>query len=304
MMSPANGPYNPYTPNTPSSSTSPNPPNVPNVPNTPHNPYAAYPAYPGYNSPWKSSEQAAANVEPAPTARAVRGFWSGRFGVILGTVMVVVTVAAIGLAALAPAQAMPPGATPPAGFTQVYDNGLSNDGSWGDAAGCSFTSQGLDVDGGSGGAVCVFQPSANSDLTSQGFWLQVTVAPAAMIQGSEVPLILIGQNEAILFDEQGAYVVYCANTSSPCAQGTATAWHTSQFVANAITISYDAGSTTLAIFANGQEVTSIPLAQGGQPALALGAGGDGEAIFTHVIFYSANPNARGLRRSGGASPGR
>lgn len=266
-----------------------NTPNIPNTSNTSYNPY----------NPWRSFEQAAANAEPAPDRRAARGFWSGRFGVILAVVTVVVTVAALALAVVAaPLRAAQAGAAPPAGFTQVYDAGPVDNGTWKGADSCVFTSQGLDVDGGIGGTACTFQPSADSDLTSAGFWIQATVAPAASVQADEVPVILVGRNEPILFDQQGSYLIECNDQSTsdstlPCAEGTTTAWHTNPYVANTVAVSYDAGSATLTVYANGQLVARVPLTQGNQPTLALGAGGDGEALFTHVSIYSGNGSAGG-----------
>lgn len=257
-----------------------------------------YPANSPFN-PWKSYTEATANAEPLPDVRAVRGFWSGRFGVILGTVTAVIVITAIALAVVAPLSASQVSATPPAGFTQVYDAGLSDDGTWTDTAPCTFTSQGLDVTGGTLGTACTFRPSTSGDVTSQGFWIQATVAPAASLQNNEVPVILVGKDEPVLIDSQGAYIIYCnndnTNANTPCATGTTTAWHTNEFVANTITVSYDAGAATLTVFVNDQVVTSAPFTQGSQPTLALGAGGDGEAIFTHVSIYSANASAHGAR---------
>ena len=255
-----------------------------------------YPTNNLYN-PWKSYEQAAANAEPAADARAVSGLWSGRFSIVFAAMTITVTVAAVVLAALAPALATRPGVTPPAGFTQVYDANLSDDGKWEHAAPCIFTARGLDVSGGADGAACVFQPSATNDLTSQGFWLQATVAPAASVAGAVEPVILIGDNEVIVFDQVGAYAILCADTSIPgaiivCAEGTTTAWHTNAFVGNTITVSYDAGASLLTLFANDQQVTSITLTMGSQASLALGAGAGGEALFTHATIYSASGNAR------------
>lgn len=249
------------------------------------------------NNPWKSYEQAAVNVEPAPDARAVGGPWSGRFGIIFAAVTITVTVAAVVLAALAPTLAARPGVTPPTGFAQVYDANLSDDGKWDNTSPCAFTSQGLDVTGGADGSACVFQPSANNDLTSQGFWLQATVAPAASIAGTVEPVILLDDNEAIFFEQQGAYAIFCADRSgsgniSICAEGTTTAWHTNGFVANTITVSYDAGASLLTLFANGQQVTSVTLTIGSKASLALGAGGGSEALFTHATIYTASGNAR------------
>ncbi|MGH2514935.1 MAG: hypothetical protein ACRDHP_04700 [Ktedonobacterales bacterium] len=256
--------------------------------NSPY-PYPTYPAYTPYNPRKSSEQQAAANAEPAPDPRAARGFWSSRFGVVLAAVAVGLTLVAIVLAAIAaPLNTSQAGATPPAGFAQVYDAGLSDDGKWANSSPCTFIAQGLDVTGGTGGIACAFKPSVNADLTSQGFWLRATIAPAASIQGTEVPVILIGENEPVLFDTQGAYILYCHNDSTPCASGTTSAWHTNGFVANTITVSYDAGSATLSVFANDQLVTSAPFTQGSQPVLALGAGGDAEALFTHVSIYSAS----------------
>jgi len=270
MMYPVQRPYTPYTPS---------------PANTSHNPYV-----------WSSAEQAAANIEPIPDARAARGFWSGRFGVMFGTVTALVTVVAIVLAVVvAPGQAAQVATTPPSGYTVVFNATPSDNDAWNSGNGCTFTSQGLDVTGGGDGAACLFRPSALSDLTSQGFWLQATIAPAADVQSTEVAVVLIGDSEPIFFDMLGAYVVDCQVGSALCETGTTTAWHTNGLIANTITISYDAGSATLTIYANGQLVTTAPMTQGAQPTLALGAGGDGDAVFTHASIYSANagPGAGG-----------
>lgn len=238
-------------------------------------------------NPWKSYEQAAANAEPAPEVGTTHGFWAGRFGAIFAAVVVAVTIVAIALAAVAPTLGVYPGNTPPAGFAQVYTASLSDDGKWVNTGPCAFTSQGLDVTGSTDGVACVFQPSTSGDLTSQGFWLQTTVAPSAFIRGNEEPLILIGDSQAILFSQQGSYAVYCQNSAVPCAAGLTTAWHTNAFVSNTITVSYDAGASTLTVFANAQQVVQVSFVVGGQATLALGAGSNGEALFTRVSIYAA-----------------
>jgi hypothetical protein len=177
----------------------------------------------------------------------------------------------------------------------VFNATPSDNGAWNSGNGCVFTPQGLDVTGEGDGAACLFRRSAQSDLTSQGFWLQATIAPAADVQGTEVSVVLIGDSEPIFFDMLGAYVVDCQVGSALCETGTTTAWHTNGLIANTITISYDAASATLTIYANGQLVTSAPMTQSVGPMLSLGAGGDGEALFTHASIYSASagPGAGG-----------
>lgn len=254
-----------------------------------------YPSNSPYN-PWRSYEQATANAEPTPEGRAVGGLWSGRFSIIFAVATIAVTVVAIALAALAPSLVARPDTTPPAGFTQVYDANLSDDGKWPNQSPCTLTSQGLDVAGGTDGTACLFRPSASADLTSQGFWFQATVAPAASVAGSMEPVILIGDTEAIFFEQQGAYAVVCADSSTGtarvCAEGTTTAWHTNAFVANTITVSYDAGASLLTLFANDQRVTSVTLTVGSQASLALGAGSDSEVLFTHATIFTGGGNAR------------
>jgi hypothetical protein len=239
-----------------------------------------------YN-PWRSYEQAAANAEPGPTSTPPRGLWPDRYAAVVGAVVLTLTVFALVLAVASPWLIARMRAAIPVGMAKVYDAAFANDGTWGLTSGCSITSSGLHVVGNSGDASCAYGPSDTSDLTSQGFWLQVTVAPAGQVAGSQVPEIAIGSDVQVSFDQQGEYTI-CTSTRSSCLSGATSAWHSDDYVPNTIGLQYSAATGMAAVFVNSEHVADVSATIGVQDGISLGAAQGGEALYTHVTFYSAS----------------
>lgn len=263
----------------------------PTYPNYPPNypPSPVYPAYHQYN-PWRSYEQAAANSEPAPQPKPARGLWTTRYGGLFAVVAVCVTAAALILAIIGPSVAQRV-AGPTSGLTRVFDGQLTNDGKWDNTDSCYFSSSGLDVSSSSEYAQCQYRPSANADLTSQGFWLQATVAPAASVSGQEIAVISAG-GASIELTQRGSFMV-CESSDLPCTLGTQSvsgdtvAWHTDSYVSNTIAVRYTPGDSHLTVYVNGQQIASLP-AGGINGPIAFGTAPGGEALYTHAALYSAN----------------
>lgn len=269
-------------------------PTYPTYPNYHPNysPSPVYPVYPANNqyNPWRSYEQAAANAEPAPQPKPARGPWATRYGFVFAVVAVCVTAVALVLANVGPSVAERV-AGPTSGLTQVFDGPLTNDGKWDNTDSCYFSSSGLDVSSRSEYAQCQYRPTANADLTSQGFWLQVTVAPAASVSGQEVAVISAGGANVEL-TQQGSFMV-CQSSGLPCtlgarsSSGETVAWHTDSYVSNTIAVRYTPGDSLLTVYVNGQQITSLP-AGDINGFIALGTAPGGEALYTHAALYSAS----------------
>lgn len=251
-----------------------------------------YPANGGYN-PWRSYEQAAANAEATPEQKPPRGFWTGRYGFVFAIVSVGVTLAALVLAMAGPSFAQRVTSPGGDGLTQVFDGGLRDNGQWDNTDSCYFSSSGLDVSSSSDYAQCQYKPSVNNDLTSQGFSLQVTIAPAATVTGEQVAVISAA-GATVEMTQQGSFFV-CEGSELPCtlgsgnASGATDAWHTDAYVANTIAIRYNpgAGDSRIVFFANGQQFASVPAGQT-SGAISLGTAPGGEALYTHAALYSAS----------------
>jgi len=221
----------------------------------------------------------------------------GLYALIFGGVLAVVMLAAIALAAVAPTLAPNASTAVPPGWSRIYNGDLtqSADG-WNTQHGCSSTNSGLFVQGDAqNGAICQYQPGASSSIASKGFVIEVTVAPASQTDQQEIPLIYIGNSSAarVTFDQQGAYVICdaaCVSTASDALfiQGTTSAWHTDPYVANTITVRLDADGTTLTVYANGEQIATGTVNVDPNPAIAIGADANGQALFTHVTIYSGS----------------
>jgi hypothetical protein len=255
--------------------------------------YPTYPSYPpnsGYN-PWRSYEQAAANAEAAPQAKPLHGLWTARYGFIFAVVISCVTLAALVLAFLGAGLTPRAAATARSGLPRVFDAALTDNGQWDNTDSCYFSSSGLDVSSSSGTAQCTYKPSLNRDLTSQGFLLEVTLAPAASVQGQQIADISAA-GMVVEVTQQGTYSV-CAAAQLPCTQaapsssGSTDAWHTDAYVANTVAIQYSLNDARLTVFVNSQQVAALPLTQLNGP-IALGAGAGGEVLYTHAALYSAS----------------
>lgn len=254
--------------------------------------YPTYPSYPpnSYYNPWRSYEQAAANVEPAPAPQGAHGMWMGRYSLVFAVVTVAVTLAAVCLAILGPALAQHlttgPGGS---GLTQVFDTRLTDGTDWDNTNGCAFSPAGLDVSSSAGYTLCQYQPSVSNDLTSEGFWFQVTVAPAASIQGQETAAISAGGANVVL-TQQGSFTV-CEASQQLCgvgattASGSTDAWHTDAYVANTIAIRYIKDTSSLTVYVNGQQIAALPASAISGPVV-LGTTPGAEALYTHAVLYS------------------
>lgn len=275
-------------------------PQYPQYPVYPQYPQWQYPAYPMAPMAPVAPMKPAPPPEEGPAPKAPRGLLPDRASIIVAGVVSVITLLALFLAILAPSLGEQSGNAVPSGWSKVFDGAVHNDGSWDTASGCNFTSAGLDVSGQREGTVCAFVPSTSSDLTSQGFLLDVQLAPAGAVSGNQSPIITIGNVSggaasagflSISFDQQGGYVICTPENLPLCMRGATVAWHGDGYVPNSIAVRYLPSQGQLTLYANGQAVTTIAASISGQQTLAIGADSNGEALFTHVTLYSASPAA-------------
>lgn len=255
---------------------------------------------------WPQPPQAPApRHEDGPAAKPPRGPWSDRFGLFFGLGVTLVTLAAIALAAFAPAFTSRPAATP-ASWSSIYSGNPKDDPNWQHASGsCQIQSDGLRADGlGVGNApdilssLCVYAPTQARDLLSQGFALDLTVAPAANLPNEERAAVFIGDvnaGDGVLAEMgQGggldAIYLLC-DGSDNCSSPPTVAWHTDGFVANLLSLRYTPGtdgSGALTLYGNGQRVASLNTTLPANPVIAIGAGSDASALYTSFTFKSAS----------------
>ncbi len=238
-----------------------------------------------------------APVDGQPLAQRPKGFFSGRFGLIFGLVAIVVSALAVVLASSGPL--MVNHASIPAGMNKVFDGTPTDSAAWSTIEGCSLAQNGLDVKS-SNHQGCQFLPSENADLLSQGFYLRVTLAPDASVTDTQVPLVELGNDVFVAFDQAGAYVI-CTGTCDTFGgdtrvSGSTSAWHTDGYTPNTFTLVYqpgaDKGQDALVLFVNGQQQRMVDLSVASGADLVLKAtepaqGEPGEAIYTHVTLYTA-----------------
>jgi hypothetical protein len=249
-----------------------------------------YPYYPVYVQPptQKPREQ-----EEPPVERAPRGLWSDGVAMWLAVASVIITVLAVALASVAPSLGLRTANAVPSDWTKVLDGGIAAD-AWRLNVGCSLTDQGMDVVGSGHDAICLYTRSTTGDLTSHGFFIEVRVAPAGTVQGSQEPLIQIG-NTAMgvsgVFTQSGQYALCTGVSSDSCIQGNTIAWHSDSYIANSMGLRYvaDGNGGRVTLFANGQEVASVAATIAPGSPISLGAAADSEAVFTHATLYSATP---------------
>lgn len=236
-------------------------------------------------------------VDGQPLAQRPKSFFAGRFGLIFGLVVVILSVVAIALASSGPLFVNH--SAVPAGMTRVYDGVPNDSGAWSAADGCSQAQSGLDVKS-SNHHGCQFLPSESADLLSQGFYLSITLAPDASVTNEQVPLVALGNDVFVAFDQTGTYLICtgaCGTLSSDTRVSASTsAWHTDGYTPNTFSIVYqpgaDNGQDALVLFANGQQVRTVDLRVPSGADLVLAAtespqGAAGEAIYTHVTLYTA-----------------
>jgi hypothetical protein len=235
-------------------------------------------------------QPAAPPTESAPHARA-----SGRrYQIIFGAIFAGLTVLALALAAIAPDLRPTASQSPPAGWAPVYQHDLTtaDSATWDITHGCAFTRQGLDANASeSDAAICDFMPAGSGSATTQGFYFELGLAPAQKVPVFQQAMLLVGapsgqSGDALLFEiDQDGHYTLCDNTcaSSPTT-GNTSAWHVNAFVANTIAVKVSADHSHEAFYVNGQEVATMSVDMGPQPALAAGAPSGSEVIFTHATL--------------------
>jgi hypothetical protein len=255
-----------------------------------------------------TSEEGPAEVKP-------RGLWQGRYAGLAGIFFIGVTVLAILAATLGLVLGTQISSiAPPSGWARAYAGNLQDASQWSGDAGCDNSENGLDVIAGSAFDVCPFVPSTNNDLVSNGFQIDLSLAPEINLENALTPLIQIGDSSgngvSVILDDTGDYAI-CQNTSADCsgclpgnaaslacssdvlANDSTVSWHTDPYVGNTVVIRYQLNSDntgTLTLFANGQEIASETLmgGLGSDTSIAIGAGNDGEALYTSATIYSAS----------------
>lgn len=265
-------------------------------------PYPPQP-YPAYQQPYPYSPQPYQPVpEPkmdeGPLAEVPEGLAPGRYARIFAGVLGLVCLLALVLAALGPALTQRAQASIPGGWDKVYDGSISADGAWDTADDCKLVSSGLDVraNNSSSNLSCDFKASEHRDMLGQGFYVQALVAPAASVDGMQLPMLVAGEGEDIsaTFNQEGSYLL-CAGTGAVCTSGSTVAWHSDGFVPNTIGLLFipdnsNSVSGTVTLFANGQAIASRSATLSPNSPLALGARKGGEALFTHVTLYLPGTN--------------
>jgi hypothetical protein len=231
-------------------------------------------------------------AEEQPLADTSRGVWPSRFGKAFGMTAIALTLAGLLLAGLAPQLVSHAPSSAPAGWTTLYDGTPSDSTGWESASGCTFSSSGLDAVGADGSNGCAYTPSEQHDLLSQGFQLNVALAPDGSVKLEQDPQIALtggGSSLFIVLNQAGEYII-CRDSCQPgngfYVVGLSVAWHTDGYTPNTITLRYRSADDTLTIYTDGQEVRTLQVSLPAQPALALGADSSGEAIYTHVTLYS------------------
>lgn len=229
--------------------------------------------------------------EEGPAPEKPRGLWPTRYAMVFGIVIIVLTVAAIALAAAAPSLAGNASSPIPAGWSKVYDDKPAP-GQWSNPSGCDYSDNEVLITGRSDRENCAFLPSTRRDLTSKGVYVEVMIGPAAPLSGIEAGGILFGQHSnviAAVVNQSGGYRL----CSLPCSggsidvQGEATAWHTNGYTPNILGLRYLPDSQTVTMFINGQEVRSLDFTLGASSEITLGAVNGDQLPVTHVVIYSA-----------------
>ena len=221
----------------------------------------------------------------APTQTARRS----RFGPFFGIIATVLTLGAVALAVFAPALTSAPQLQVPQGWQQIYNDTPTNaSGAWPDSSGCTFVSQGLDVQSDS---TCPFTPASGASLDG-GVLVVAKLAPAADVSLSQDAAIALGNSLIVLVSQDGSYQICRDNcdifsgADNILSTGSTVAWHADAFVSNEVAVMYDAGIATLRLYINGQYVDHVVATLGITPAVALATSSNGEALFTHVAIYA------------------
>ncbi len=250
--------------------------------------------------------------EEGPLPTPLQGLWPGRYNKVAGIVLIVMVLVAVIAAVAGPLLVYHTAESrAPSSWSQVYSSNLQNTSDWTGDGGCTANSSGLDVTSDAGGwDTCTYTPSTTTDLVSQGFQLNVSLAPESQLQQPLTPLIQAGDSSgdgfSVIIDDAGDFAI-CQDSSSDCstclsggsigscddalASDSTDAWHTDSYVANTLSIRYQPlsdSSGVLSVFANGQEVASGSLPSGLPSGLtiSIGSGNSGEALYTGATIYA------------------
>ena len=246
-------------------------------------------------------QQSAESAQPTTTAPAPR-----RYNLIFGVTLTVLTLAALVLAFFASDFRQSGASALPSTWTQAYNADLTTGGSdaWDQTHGCDLTAHGLDAtSSASTDAVCGFQPSVQSGVTSAGFYFITTVAPAANVPAYVTSIVSVGDLSgssattgsefSFIVTQAGAYTLcdnYCSpsGSSSVYLHGGLAAWHGNAQLSNTIALKVTPDHSALTFYVNGQQVATVTPQFGPQPGLALGAAAGSESIYTHATLYTGS----------------
>ncbi|MGO8946659.1 MAG: hypothetical protein ACLQUY_03135 [Ktedonobacterales bacterium] len=274
--------------------------------------------YPPPNMPSSPYLPAPVTSEEGPLPEAMHGIWPGRYTKVTGIVLIVMVLVAILAAVVGPLlTSRASSGSAPGNWSKTYDSNLRDASDWKGDSGCYRGPNGLDVTASSNSSdLCVFTPSTTADLVSQGFQLNLALAPESRLQLPLSPLIQVtdsgGDGFSVQFDDTGDFAI-CPDTSSDCSaclpgtiggcsdaldSDSTDAWHTDSYVANTLGIRYQIaanGGGTLTVIVNGQEIASGPLSTNLTSGFAIaigssdtGSGDGGEALYTVATLYTAS----------------
>ncbi len=230
---------------------------------------------------------------PAPEATVTPAARPARFGLFFGIVATVLTLGAIALAVFAPALTTAPQLQVPQGWQQVYNANPANaSDAWGDSSGCSFPTQGLDVNSDS---ACMFTPAnTNTGSLDNGVLVVAKLAPAADVALSQDAAIILDNSVIVLVSQDGSYTIcresceLFSSTGDVLASGSTVAWHADAFVPNELAVLYSSDQNSISLYVNGQYVDQVTAGIGSSPSIALATSTNGEALYTHVAIYAAS----------------
>lgn len=242
--------------------------------------------------------QGSAPIQAEIEAASVRG---RRYQITVGAILAGITVLALALAAIAPDLGLSAGSPVPAGWQQVYHADLTaattkDYRAWDVNSGCAFYTTGLDANGAngagdsSGDAICAFAPGSFGADTTQGFYFELTIAPPASVSLYQSSILAVGNvsdssANGLWFEvsQDGRYVlcdVQCTRGQGIYLTGGTAAWHGNGYVANTIAVRVLPNHTDEVFYINGQQIAEESLDLGVKPALAIGAPGGAETLFT------------------------
>jgi hypothetical protein len=222
---------------------------------------------------------------PAPMRSGLGGWFAFSFGAIIA----IVTIATIALGDIAPQFGQGVVSDLPAGWMTVFDSDLTsatND--WQVSADCAFDRGGLFVSGSD--TACTYAPSKTTDYLSQGFRLDVTLAPAAEVDKSQIPVLLAGTALFSIAQDGNFALADNATFSDSQIKDSTVNWHANGLTADAIRLEWDGPNTPLVVYTDGYKAAEIPFSMSASSdhTLRIGANTGGQALFTHISLASAS----------------